>query len=329
MTVLLTTAAFLQQYGPGFAEAVRASGLDIETLALPADPDARLTDEECARIDIANFSADMVPAYSRSFFSAAQRAKNLRWFHVFNAGTDLPVFQRLLASGVRITNSSGAAAAPIAQCAIAGMLLLGRGFPEWLDAQRRRAWESHDPERPPADLAGQRMLVIGLGAIGNEIARLATAVGLEVTAIRRSPKRAGDHARVVLPPAALQAALPTADWLALACPLTPETRRLIGERELALLPRGARILNIARGEVVDEAAMIAALRSGQLGGAYLDVFETEPLATDSPLWELPNVVVTPHNSGASSGNDARAASYFLRNLAAWGKGEPLENEVRA
>ena len=121
--------------------------------------------------------------------------------------------------------------------------------------------------------------------------------------------------------------LPRADWLALAVPLTDDTRGLIDASAFAALPPGARVLNVARGEVIDEPAMIAALRSGALAGAYLDVFVEEPLPPSSPLWDLPNVIVTPHNSASSTGNVARALDIFLRNLERWVRDKPLENEV--
>jgi phosphoglycerate dehydrogenase-like enzyme len=117
------------------------------------------------------------------------------------------------------------------------------------------------------------------------------------------------------------------DWLALACPLTDETRGLIDGDMLRRLPRGARLINIARGEVVDEAALIAALQQGHLGGAYLDVFAQEPLPPDSPLWDLPNVIVSPHNSGAAAGNDARVHALFVANFARFVASQPLVNEV--
>jgi phosphoglycerate dehydrogenase-like enzyme len=130
------------------------------------------------------------------------------------------------------------------------------------------------------------------------------------------------------PPAALDQLLPRAQWLALTCPLTDETRRMIDAGRLALLPQGARIVNVARGEIIDEQALIAALASGHLGGAYLDVFEQEPLPAESPLWDLPNVVLSPHNAAASAGNDARATAMFLHNLGLSTRGEPMKNEVR-
>ena len=129
------------------------------------------------------------------------------------------------------------------------------------------------------------------------------------------------------PPAELFALLARADWLVLACPLTDETRGVIDEAALATLPAGARVINVARGEVVDEAALIAALQAGHVGGAYLDVFAQEPLPAESPLWDLPNVIISPHNSAVAAGNERRATGFFLRNLQAWAKGEPMENDA--
>ena len=149
--------------------------------------------------------------------------------------------------------------------------------------------------------------------------------GRPVSGGRRTP-RPDDPVDEIHTLAALPQLLPRCDWVVLACSLTPETRRIINAQTLALLPRGARLINVCRGGVVDEAAVIEALRSGQLGGAHLDVFEKEPLPPDSPLWDLPNVIVSPHNAQASAGNDHRAMQIFLANLAKWGRGEPLQNE---
>jgi phosphoglycerate dehydrogenase-like enzyme len=124
-----------------------------------------------------------------------------------------------------------------------------------------------------------------------------------------------------------QKALPKTDWLVLACPLTPKTRQLVNAQVLALLPKGAHLVNVARGEVVDEPALIAALQSGQLGGAFLDVFAHEPLPQDSPLWAMPQVMVTPHAAGHSDGNENRVAQMFLDNLSRWVEGQPLRNAV--
>jgi phosphoglycerate dehydrogenase-like enzyme len=209
------------------------------------------------------------------------------------------------------------------------MLMLSRGFPRWLDAQRRAAWEPHAEAEIPGDLRGQTLLVFGLGAIGNEIARLARALGLHVIGVRRSPATAEDAVDALHPPARLRDLLPCADWLALACALTDETRGVIDAEALALLPRGARVLNVSRGGVVDEPALIDALRDGRLAGAYLDVTAEEPLPPASPLWTLPNVIVTPHNASVSRGNEARQSALFLQNLVRYGRGQPLLNEARA
>ena len=174
---------------------------------------------------------------------------------------------------------------------------------------------------------GQTAVIVGLGNIGAEIARLARARGLTVIGVRRGPRKAGDPVDELHPPAALPALAARCDWLVLACPLTPETRGLVDAGLIARMPRGARIINIARGEIVSEAALIAALRSGHLAGVYLDVFETEPLPPASPLWDLPNVLVTPHNSAAAAGNDARVLEIFLDNLGHWQRDEALVNEV--
>lgn len=324
MPTLLVSPAFIRRY---HAE-VAAAWPGIEPIVLPEDPAARLDPGDLARVDYAYFSGDIYPDYSRSFFAAAQGAANLKWMHVFNAGVDAPIFARMLERGVRLTTSAGSTAQPIAQSAIGGMLMLARPFLAWMESQRRHQWE---PLRgaPPPDLAGQRMTVIGLGAIGSEIARIATAIGLQVTGVRRSPRRDTDPVRDIVPPSRLAELVPETDWLVIACPLTAETRGLVSRDLLNRLKRGAHLINIGRGEVVDEPALIEALRSGQVGGAYLDVFWQEPLPSDSPLWDLPNVIISPHNSAVAAGNDARATGYFLENLRRMAAGDPLVNEVSA
>jgi D-2-hydroxyacid dehydrogenase (NADP+) len=297
-----------------------------ELLVLPADVAARLPDAECARAEIAFFSGDVFPDHSRQFFSAVRKAPKLKWLHAFNVGVDHPIYAELLERGVRVTTSAGSTAEPIAQTAIMGLLALARGFPRWLINQRTRTW-SPLRQQLPRDLKEQTAVVVGLGRIGAEIARLARALGLKVIGVRRGPRRAGDAVDELHPPAALPGLLPRCDWLFIACPLTPETRGMVDAQALAALPKGARIVNVSRGEIVDEAALIATLKDGHLAGAYLDVFAAEPLPPDSPLWDLPNVLVTPHNSGAAAGNDERVLEIFLDNLGRWQRGAPLVNEV--
>lgn len=329
VTTLLVSHQLHARCGARLAAAAARDKVAAEFLVLPADPAARLADAQCGRIETAFFSGDVFPEFSRQFFSALRKAPRLKWLHVFNVGVDHPIYAEMLDRGVRLTTSAGSTAGPIAQTAVMGLLALARGLPHWLAAQRERRWEPLRGAALPRDLAEQTAVIVGLGRIGSEIARLARALGLKVLGVRRSPLRAGDPVDELHEPAALRGLLARCDWLVIACPLTAETRGLVDADLLAALPRGARLINIARGEIVVEAALIEALRRGHLAGAYLDVFETEPLPPESPLWDLPNVLVTPHNSGAAAGNDERVLGIFLDNLARWHRGAPLVNEVTA
>ena len=328
MTTLLVSSRLHAERGADIAAHAQHLGMALKLVVLPADPEGRLSDADCARLDLAFFSNDIFPIHSRQFFSTVRKAPALQWLHVFNAGVDHPIYTEMLQRGVRLTTSAGATAVPIAQTAITGLLMLARNFPRWLAAQRERRW---DPMRPldfPRDLVGQTALVLGLGSIGSEIARLAQALGLKVIGIRRSPKNPDDPVDELHTVDKLPQLLPHCDWLIIACPLTTETRGLIDAAMLARLRKGACIINVARGEIIDETAMIAALREGHLGGAYLDVFANEPLA-ESPLWDLPNVLITPHNSAAATGNDERVYAMFIANLEMWHQGKALRNTVRA
>ena len=327
MTGILVSAHFPADAAARMETAARERGQSIRWIHLPADPDARLDAVALAAVEVAFFSVDIFETVNRAFFSAVRKAPNIRWLHVFNVGVDHPVFTAMLESGLRITTSAGTSAIPIAQTAITGLLMLARGFPIWLEAQRRHQWRQMRGAEQPPDLAGQSLCVLGLGAIGAEIARLGAALGLNVIGIRRSPRRPDEPIEEIHPPSALEQVLPRCQWLAVACPLTAETRRLIDAQAIARLPRGARIINVGRGEIVDERALIDALQRSHLGGAYLDVFEKEPLPPDSPLWDLPNVIISPHNSLAAAGNDRRVVELFVHNFVAWVNDRPLTNEV--
>ena len=328
MTVLLVSHRFNAAHGSELAAHAQENRTMLELLPLPADSETRLADVDCARIDAAFFSEDVFPDFSRQFFAAARRAPRLGWLHVFNVGVDHPIFDEMLARGVRLTTSAGSTAEPIAQTAIAGMLMLARNFPHWLAAQRQHQWRPMRGAAVPRDLRGQTAVVLGLGAIGAEFARLARAFGVKVVGVRRNAAAESAVAEELHPPAHLPELLPRADWLVIACPLNAETRGLVNAELLARLPQGARVINVARGEIVDQEALTAALQSGRLAGAYLDVFDPEPLPADSPLWDTPNVIITPHNSLAASGNQRRVLDIFAENLRRWGRGEMLLNEVR-
>lgn len=307
-------------------------GASVETIASNAGE--QLDPRTLRRVDAAFLSMDLVATSAgpcprpdlEAFFDHLRKAENLRWLHVCSAGTDRPVFSELAGRGVRLTTSSGANAPEVSQTALAGFLALARGVPEWLDAQRRHEWVPLTDNRPPRDIAGQTAVVVGMGAIGREIARLLHAFRLSVIGVSRSGVPVPGCAEVVTY-ARIQETLRRADWLFLACPLTRETHGMIDAAGLRLLPQGARIINVARGAVVVESDLVSALRSGRLGGAYLDVFETEPLPVDSPLWDLPGVLISAHRAGLSSGVHGRTLEMFLANLQRWTEGAELRNEV--
>jgi phosphoglycerate dehydrogenase-like enzyme len=169
------------------------------------------------------------------------------------------------------------------------------------------------------------MGIVGLGSIGAEVARLAQNLGMRVIGLRRTPS--GDEPCETWETSRLHELLPLLDDLVLTAALTPDTTGLIGARELALLPEGAHIINVGRGQLIDEAAMTAALQAGRLGGAALDVFVVEPLPAESPLWDLPNVIITPHSAGGTPLAATRAADVFADNLGRYLRGEALRNEV--
>jgi len=264
---------------------------------------------------------------TQRFHDALRGAPSLRWVHAHSSGADRPVYGELLARGVAVTTSSGANAGVVVQTALAGVLMLARCFPQLLEAQRSRSWAPLVGSGLPRDLAGQTAVIVGWGPIGQGLGALLAALGLRVVAVRGRDGAAAPPASEALGYERIGEVLPRADWLVLACPLSERTRHLVDAAALARLPAGARLVNVARGEVVDEAALIDALQSGALAGAYLDVFAQEPLPAASPLWALPNAIVTPHTAGHSDGNEARVAAIFLDNLRRWARGQPLLNRV--
>jgi phosphoglycerate dehydrogenase-like enzyme len=283
-----------------------------------------------ADFDVAFVSRDVtglstkheVQPATQVFYDALLAAPSLQWVHVHSAGADRPVYVALRERGVQVTTSSGANAPVVAISALTGILALARRLPLLLAAQREHRWVPLFASGVPRDLQGQSAVIVGWGPIGQRIGALLQALGLQVAVARQSSVSAGSDIPTVQY-GQLQQLLPQADWLVLCCPLSAETRHLVDASALARLPRGTHVVNVARGDVVDEDALIAALRSGALAGAYLDVFAHEPLPADSPLWALPNVIVTPHSAGFSDGNEQRVARMFLENLGRWARGERL------
>ncbi len=216
----------------------------------------------------------------------------LRWFHTFSAGVDHPAFRTLLERGVLLTNSAGASAQPIAQYALGMMLRAAKRMDLWAQAQRERRWQPIEPD----ELTGKTVGIVGVGHIGGEVARLAKAFGMRVIGCRRRPRRPR-HVDELVPLERLTDLLGRCDYVVLALPLSSQTERLIGQAELWAMPSHAWLINVSRGQVIDEAALVRALKEDWIAGACLDVFWEEPLPATSELWSLPNAVVSPHNSG--------------------------------
>jgi phosphoglycerate dehydrogenase-like enzyme len=252
-----------------------------------------------------------------------RRAPRLRWIQFSSSGIGALVQQMgLVASPVLITNAAGIHRTPLAEFVLLAMLYFAKRMPRILADQRRHRWERF----AVGSLRGATLGVVGLGAVGQEIARLARAAGVRVVAVRRSAG-ARDEADVeaVYGPGRLRDLLAESDYVALTVPLTGETTKLIGQAELAAMKPGAVLINVCRGAVVDEQALIAALQSGRLGGAALDVVEREPLPPESPLWDLPNVLITPHSMSTAIGENELAVDLFCDNLRRFLAGEPLRN----
>jgi phosphoglycerate dehydrogenase-like enzyme len=312
---ILMTPAAAQQAGAGLGKAL---GGRAHVVVNPGDD----ADVAFVSRDVTGLSTKhQVLPHTQQFHDAMRNAPSLRWVHAHSAGADRPVYGELRARGVEVTTSSGANAGVVVQTALAGVLMLARNFPQLLAAQREKTWAPLVGSGLPRDLAGQMAVIVGWGPIGQGLGALLSALGLRVIAVRSSA--GADSVRFE----DIHTVLPRADWLLLACPLTDRTRGLVDAEALALLPPGARLVNVSRGEVVDEPALITALRSGALSGAYVDVFAHEPLPADSPLWDMPSVIVTPHTAGHSDGNEARVAALFLDNLKRWNQGQPLLNRV--
>jgi len=311
----------------------------VKAWSIPDEHVARLRDEfrdleliqpasldEAAKI-IGEIDVSFTPQLTKEMVAAADK---LRWVHSSASAVEglLPL-QELAARQIRVTNSRGVQAIPMAEHVMGGLLVLARKYDRLLEAQRARRWIQNDLVNDwPYLLHGKRMTIIGLGSIGLEVAKRAHAFGMNVTGVRRSrPEHRHSYIDRVLTPDRVQRGLENCDVLVLSAPGVAATQGMIGAEQIAMLNRGAILVNVARAPIVDNAAMRAALASGQLGGAVLDVFEREPLEADDPLWSTPNVIVTPHSSGFRASHWDEVTSLFASNLRNFLAGEPLRNIV--
>jgi phosphoglycerate dehydrogenase-like enzyme len=265
------------------------------------------------------------PFVDRDVFASATR---LRWVQSPAVGVGSLMFPELLASDVVLTSARGIRARSMAEHVLGVTIALARLLPAALRAQAQHRWMQAELETGARTLKGQRMGIVGLGAIGLEVANIAAPFGFRVSAIRR---RAGDPvpagADAVWTPDRLDDLLAQSDVVVIAAPHTPETKRLIGRAQIDRMKPGALLVNVARGKLVDDEALIEGLRTGRVGGAALDVFSQEPLDPSSPYWDLPNVIVTPHTSGAMHDYWTPLVALFADNLRRFEKGHPLLNVV--
>jgi glyoxylate/hydroxypyruvate reductase A len=253
-----------------------------------------------------------------------ERAPRLRWLQATSAGIgELLERNGLVASGIRFTTAAGVHASALAEFAVLGLLYWTKDVPFLERRRAERRWERYTAEA----LAGRRVLIIGLGEVGREVARACDAFRMEVWGMRRRPNgEAPNGVHRLICRSELREALREVDSLVLACPLTRETHHLIGREELEALPNSSIVVNVARGAVVDEGALIDTLERGEIRGAALDVFEHEPLPPENPLWRLPNVLVSPHSASTVGGENARIVEIFVENLRRYLDGRPLRNE---
>jgi phosphoglycerate dehydrogenase-like enzyme len=252
-------------------------------------------------------------------------APRLKWIQLTSAGADRLLNSGFIEQGITVTTVSGLHATPIGEFVLSAILMFAKGAPGYVRAQLRHEWTRF----APSELYGKTVGIVGMGHIGTEVGRLAKAFGCRVLATTRSAteRHSTPEADDVMPAAELHRLLAESDYVVLSMPLTAETRGMIGEAELRAMKPTAVLVNIARGAVVVEEALMRALREGWIAGAALDVFEKEPLPPDSPLWDMENVLVTPHISGGTEIYNQRAVTIFTDNLHRYLAGEPLLNVV--
>jgi phosphoglycerate dehydrogenase-like enzyme len=258
------------------------------------------------------------------------RAGQLRFIQSIGAGTDQFPRAELGARGIRLASASGVNARAVAEHAMALILALARRLPEARDNQGRHFWRGMigDLARREDELGGKTLVIVGLGAIGGRLAELAKAFDMRVVGVRRNPAAGKGAADAVLASARLAEVLPEADFVALTCPLTPETENLIDGDALARMKGDAFLVNVARGRCVEEAALVAALAAGRIAGAAIDVTVEEPLSAASPLWDIKNALVTPHTAGETRRYEDNVIDILLDNLGRLWRGESeLKNQV--
>jgi phosphoglycerate dehydrogenase-like enzyme len=329
-TAIALTPILAARYRSRDLDVIRAAapGARIVTIGFDGHPDGPLDDVEV-------MLRGRLPA--ETFDRILARAPQLRWVHSATAGVERVLTPTSRERGLVITNARGVFSRPIAEYVMLMILAAARRLPQLLELQAERTWQPLEAR----ELRDVTVGIVGLGSIGRAVGALATAFGCRVIATRRRPDAGADAADGagdepflgslmldrVLPPERLPELLGESDFVVLAAPLTPDTVDLIGDAAIGQMKPGAWIINVARGELVDERALARAVRNGRIGGAVLDTFREEPLPPSSPLYELPNVILTPHTSWSSTRVLDRSVDLFCDNLRRYAAGQPLVNVV--
>jgi phosphoglycerate dehydrogenase-like enzyme len=299
-------------FTPEMYEAIRALGL--EPVFLPAGADGRPGPEEAAYESVDFSDIDAVFCYRFFCYNDIARFPKLKYIHTTSHGLDHMPLDYIRAHGIRLCDARGVYGVPMAEYALGGVLQLYKAFPLLAAQQRDRVWRHPETVR---ELTGRQVTLLGAGSVGTECAKRFSAMGCRCVGLCRHPKDGAEGFDAQRGIDTLDALLPETDILLVTLPLTDETRGMLDARRFALLKDGAVLVNMARGHIVDEAAMAAALKSGRLSGAVVDVFDAEPLPADSPLWALPNCIVTPHSSFIGEHDPKRLFSLLYCNTVNW------------
>jgi phosphoglycerate dehydrogenase-like enzyme len=313
--------------------------ITVLVLADPAAPALRKLDAIGSGITVrigktADALADAIPQ-ARVLFNwtgskpdvrrILEQAPKLEWIHAMYAGLDRSLFPELIESPIPLTNGSGVFSQSLGEFVMLGILYFAKDVPRRMRAKAEHRWDVFDN----VEISTQTVGIVAHGDIGRAVASRARALGMRVLATRRNvaPRPGDEHVDQVFAAADLHAMLPQCDYVAVTAPLTPETTGLIGKAEFELMKPTAVIMNVGRGPVIQEAAMIEALQTNRIRGAALDVFEVEPLPPGSPLWSLDNVLLTAHCADHVEGWVESAVVFFLQQFNRWRNGEPLRNVV--
>lgn len=315
MRVIVTEGVAAQ-----FGDELRAAAPGVELVLLR---DNGAWEGDPATADCAYLSVDSLVAGSAEVFERdVAKLSGLRWVHTFSIGLDWPVFRTIFNAGLTLTNGAGTQSEPISQYVVLMMLYHAKGMANWLHNQKEHRWQRFASQ----ELTGQTVALFGVGGIGGEVAKVCKAMGMQVIGLRRRPEPV-PFVDELLPPEKVNDLCARADYLVICAPYTASTRGVIGAEQFALMKPSAFLINVARGPLVNEAAMVEALRSNRIAGAALDVFDTEPLPAEHPLWDLPNVIISPHMSPSSPLHIVRGTRLFVENVRRYAAGEPLLNQI--